>query len=161
MATIVKSDQKAPFSIATAPRCRGEHYSFPWIAPLYSWYVPYIAKYQARRYQVPFFKSLVWLDLGLNPGLLDHWWTLYPLYIHISMTGTENNNVIELKIVFIIQQTWGITSLTIVFNCMMNMKKKLIFAESFLSWFGKELFCINHIYIPNPLKSRIQHKVNF
>ena len=30
-------------------------------------------------HQVPFFESLVWLDLGLDPGLLDHWWTLYSL----------------------------------------------------------------------------------
>ena len=29
------------------------------------------------RYQVPFLKSLVWLDLGLNPGLPDHWRTHY------------------------------------------------------------------------------------
>ena len=29
---------------------------------------------------MPFFKSLVWLDLGLNPGLSDHWWILYPLH---------------------------------------------------------------------------------
>ena len=28
---IVEGDQKAPFSIATAPRCRGGCYSFPWI----------------------------------------------------------------------------------------------------------------------------------
>ena len=25
---------------------------------------------------VPFFESLVWFDVGLNPGLLDHWQTL-------------------------------------------------------------------------------------
>ena len=25
------------------------------------------------------FKVLIWLDLGLNPGLPDHWGTLYPL----------------------------------------------------------------------------------
>ena len=31
------------FSIATTPRCRGERYSFPRIASLYPWYVPYIA----------------------------------------------------------------------------------------------------------------------
>ena len=42
--TVVKGDQNAPFSIATTPRCRGGHYSFLWIAPLYPWYVPYIAK---------------------------------------------------------------------------------------------------------------------
>ena len=31
---IVKDDPKAPFSIGTTLRCRGGHYSFPWIAPL-------------------------------------------------------------------------------------------------------------------------------
>ena len=39
----VKGDQNAPFSIATTPRCRGECYSFSWIAPLYPRYVLYIA----------------------------------------------------------------------------------------------------------------------
>ena len=29
LATVVEGDQKAPFSIATTPRCRGGHYSFP------------------------------------------------------------------------------------------------------------------------------------
>ena len=32
------------------PRCRGGRYVIPWIAPLYSWSLPYIA----RRHQVPF-----------------------------------------------------------------------------------------------------------
>ena len=41
LATVVKGDPKAPFSIATTPRCRGGRYTFPWIAPLYTWYVPY------------------------------------------------------------------------------------------------------------------------
>ena len=35
LATVVKGDQKAPFSLATTPRCKRGHYSFPWIAPLY------------------------------------------------------------------------------------------------------------------------------
>ena len=35
LATVVEGVQKAPFSIATTPRCRRRHYSFPWIAPLY------------------------------------------------------------------------------------------------------------------------------
>ena len=74
-ATSVEGDPKAPFSIATAPRYRGGRYSIPWIAPLYSWSLPY----NARRHKVPFFNSLVWLDLGLNPGLLEHWQTLYSL----------------------------------------------------------------------------------
>ena len=42
LATVIEGDQKAPFSIATTPRCRGRHYSFPWIAPLYP--LPYIAE---------------------------------------------------------------------------------------------------------------------
>ena len=28
LATFVEGDQKAPFSIATTPRCRGGHYSY-------------------------------------------------------------------------------------------------------------------------------------
>ena len=35
LATVVVGDSKAPFSIATTPRCWGGCYSFPWIAPLY------------------------------------------------------------------------------------------------------------------------------
>ena len=35
LATIVEGDPKAPFSIATTPRCREGRYSFPRIATLY------------------------------------------------------------------------------------------------------------------------------
>ena len=35
LATVVEGDQTVPFSIATIPRCRGGHYSFPLIGPLY------------------------------------------------------------------------------------------------------------------------------
>ena len=63
LATVVEGDQKAPFWIATTPRCRGGRYSFPWIASIlplirtvYCWVL-------ARRYQVPFLKALVWRDL--------------------------------------------------------------------------------------------------
>ena len=59
--------------------CREGCYSFPWIAPLYPWYLPYVAECQARRYQEPFLKSLVWRELGLNPGLPGYWRTFYPL----------------------------------------------------------------------------------
>ena len=34
LATVVKGDQKAPFSIATTPKCRGGRNFFPRIAPL-------------------------------------------------------------------------------------------------------------------------------
>ena len=37
MSLFVEDDQKAPFSIASTPRCWGGRYSFPWIAPLYPW----------------------------------------------------------------------------------------------------------------------------
>ena len=44
LATLVKGDPEAPFSKASTPRCRGGCYSFPWIAPLYSWSLPYNAE---------------------------------------------------------------------------------------------------------------------
>ena len=44
LATVVEGDPKALFSIATTPRYTGEHNSFPWIAPLYTWSVPYNAE---------------------------------------------------------------------------------------------------------------------
>ena len=59
-ATVVEGDQKAPFSIATTRRHgEGRNY-FPWIAPLYPWYVTYIAnvKQGGIKYH---FKSL-WYD---------------------------------------------------------------------------------------------------
>ena len=44
LVTVVEGDQKAPFSIATTPKCKGGRYSFPWIAPLYPRYAPYIVE---------------------------------------------------------------------------------------------------------------------
>ena len=95
MAIIVEGDLKVPFSIATTPRCRGGRSTFPWIAPLYPWYVPYIAECWARRCQVPFLKSLVWRDLGLNPGLPVHWRTLYPLGQWAGRTRRESKSVLS------------------------------------------------------------------
>ena len=79
MAIIVEGHQKASFSIATIPRSRVGRYSFPLIAPL----LPlirtlYLLNVKQGGYQVPFLKSLVRHDLGLNPGLPDLWRTLYP-----------------------------------------------------------------------------------
>ena len=79
LATVVKGDPKASFSIASTSRCRGVPDSILLIASLYSWYVLYNAEFWAGRHQVPFFESLVWLEQGLNPGLLDHWRTLLSL----------------------------------------------------------------------------------
>ena len=39
--TLVEGDLKAPFSISATLRCKGGHYSFLWIAPLYPWSLPY------------------------------------------------------------------------------------------------------------------------
>ena len=75
LATLVEGDPKAPVSIATSQRCKGGSYSFPWIAPLYPWYLPYNAECLARPHQVLFFEYLGWLDLGLKPGLRDHYAT--------------------------------------------------------------------------------------
>ena len=68
------------------------------------WYVPYNAECQARRYQVPFLKSLVWLDLGLNPGLPDHWRTLYLLdqwaglyLIYIYLLLLYNSSLLDIE----------------------------------------------------------------
>ena len=65
---------KVSFSLAT--NAGGRCYSFPWVAPLYRWSLPYNAECFSRRHKVPFFESLVWLDLGLNPRLPGHWRTL-------------------------------------------------------------------------------------
>ena len=69
LATLVEGDQKAPFSIAPTPKCREGHYLIPRIAPIYPWSSPYNVECLARQHQVPFFESLVWLDLGLNLGV--------------------------------------------------------------------------------------------
>ena len=45
LAIVVEGNQKAPFSKATTLHCKGGRNSFPWIAPLYPWYVPCIAEF--------------------------------------------------------------------------------------------------------------------
>ena len=44
LVNIVEGDPKTPFSLAITPKYRGGHNSFPWIALLYPWSVPYIAE---------------------------------------------------------------------------------------------------------------------
>ena len=68
LVTVVDGDQKAPFSIATTPRCSRGFYSFPWIAPLYPRYEPHIVVCKARRYQVPFFKVFGMTRPGIEPS---------------------------------------------------------------------------------------------
>ena len=44
---------------------------------IYLWLLSYNSECEVRGRQAPFFESLVWIDLGLNPGLPGHWRTLY------------------------------------------------------------------------------------
>ena len=44
LSTVAESDSKAPISIATTLRCRWGCNSFPWMAPLYPWSLPYNAE---------------------------------------------------------------------------------------------------------------------
>ena len=41
LATVVEGNLKALFSLAATTRCRGKHYFFPWIAPLYPRFILY------------------------------------------------------------------------------------------------------------------------
>ena len=90
---MAEGDPQAPFSLGATTKCRGGCYSIPWIAPLYPWSLPY----HQRQHQVPFFESLVWLNLRLNPGLLDHWRTLY-LLGHWPNAGHEMFIIIWIKL---------------------------------------------------------------
>ena len=54
-AALVKGSPKAPFSIATTPRCRGEHYSIPWIAPLDPFLIALSAKQGGIKYHFSVF----------------------------------------------------------------------------------------------------------
>ena len=44
LATLVEGYPKAPFSIATTPKCRGGRNSISWISSLYPWSLPYNAE---------------------------------------------------------------------------------------------------------------------
>ena len=66
---IYDGDLKAPFSIATTPRCRGDTSPFPGLLlfNLDRYLLMLSVKKGGIKYH--FFKSLIWLDL--NPGLPD------------------------------------------------------------------------------------------
>ena len=67
LATVVEGNQKAPFSIATTPRCRGRSYSFPRIVPLYPWYVPCIAECLNKEVSSTIFWVFGMTLLGIEP----------------------------------------------------------------------------------------------
>ena len=68
LATLVEGDPKAPFQYLLHWGVGEGTTPFQDCSTL-----PLILTCEARWHQVPFFKSLVWLDLGLKPGHSDHW----------------------------------------------------------------------------------------
>ena len=50
MAIAVKGNPKASFSIATTSRCKGGWYSFPWIAPLDTYFIMLSFKQRGIKY---------------------------------------------------------------------------------------------------------------
>ena len=50
LATVVQGNPKAPFYIATTPKCWEDRCSIPWFAPLYLWSAPY----NTECFQIPF-----------------------------------------------------------------------------------------------------------
>ena len=63
LVTLIDGGPKAPFSIATTLRCRGGHYTFSWIASLYSWSLP--VPYILETYSLAIFSMpSLWVALG-------------------------------------------------------------------------------------------------
>ena len=63
----VEGNSNAPFSIATTPRCRESHNSFPWIAPLYPWYVLFYCWVLNKEVSSTIFKVFDMTRLGIEP----------------------------------------------------------------------------------------------
>ena len=79
LATVVEGDLKAPFLIATTPKCREGATPFPGLLCFtLDTYLMLSVKQGSIKYFFFFFFFFVWLKLGLNPRLPDHWRTLYP-----------------------------------------------------------------------------------
>ena len=79
LATVVEGDPKALFTIATTLRCREGTTPFPGLLHfnIDSHLIVLSAKQGGIKYH--FFETLVWVDMGLNPGLPNHLRTLYIL----------------------------------------------------------------------------------
>ena len=60
LATIVEGNQKAPFSIATTPMCRGRRYSFPGL--LYFTLDPYLIMLSAKQGGIKYHFLSLWYD---------------------------------------------------------------------------------------------------
>ena len=60
LVTIVEGNPKAPFSIATTPRCRGGHYSFPGL--LYFTLDPYLIMLSVKQRGIKYHFLSLWYD---------------------------------------------------------------------------------------------------
>ena len=60
LATIVEGNPKAPFSIATTPRCRGGRYSFPGL--LYFTLDPYLIMLSVKQGSIKYHFLSLWYD---------------------------------------------------------------------------------------------------
>ena len=61
LATIVEGNPKAPFSIATTPRCRGGRYSFPGL--LYFTLDPYLIMLSVKQGGIKYHFLSLWYDV--------------------------------------------------------------------------------------------------
>ena len=60
LATIVEGDPKAPFSIATTPRCKGGPYSLPWL--LRFTLDPYLIMLSVKQGGIKYLFLSLWYD---------------------------------------------------------------------------------------------------
>ena len=92
MATVVKGNPKAPFSIATTPRCRGGRYSFPGL--LYFTLDPYLIMLSVKQGGIKdHFLSLWYARPGIeprSPGPLANTLTARPMSGHWQQIQANN-----------------------------------------------------------------------
>ena len=85
--TVVESDPKASFSIATTLRCREGHYFFPWIAPLY--FDPYLIMLSVKQDGIKYHFLSLWYDSTWDwtpsPGPLANTLLIRPICMHVCM----------------------------------------------------------------------------
>ena len=87
LATFVEGDPKAPFSIATTPKCKRWCYSIPWIAPL----DPYLKMMSLKQGGIKYHFLSLWYGStwGWTPsrGSVANALTNRPIYIYCNSVG--------------------------------------------------------------------------
>ena len=99
LATVVKGDLKAPFSIATTPSCWGGCYSFPWIDPLSL--DPYLKMLSLKQGGI---KYHFWVFGMTRPGIEPR----SPRPLANTLSIMPMNNKREIKLVKIDKNEWCI-----------------------------------------------------